>query len=87
MSMTAASASLNSLEPPRSTLGARDSNIAVEEYFALVVVLNGCEGRTARTPMKSRGRQVVSALRDIVAEIRRADMLQYNLNRKLAEKK
>jgi hypothetical protein len=86
MSVTAASASLNSLEPPRSILGARDSNGAVTEYFVLVVVLNGCEGRPARTPMKSRGRQLVSALRDKVAEMRRADMLQNNVNKKIAER-
>lgn len=46
MSVTAASASLNTFEPPRSIFGAKDSKGAVVEYFVLVVVLNGCERRT-----------------------------------------
>lgn len=45
ISVTAASASLNTLEPPRSILGARESNGAVVEYFELVVVLEGARRR------------------------------------------
>lgn len=72
ISATAASASLNSFDPPRSILGARDCNGAVVEYLVLVLVLNGFKGRTlARTPTKSRGRQAVSALRDNVVDILR----------------
>jgi hypothetical protein len=50
------------------------------EYCVLVVLLNGWDGRTPRTPMKIRGRQVMSALRDNVAEIRKAAISQYNVN-------
>jgi hypothetical protein len=41
ISVTAASASLNTLEPPRSIFGASDSRGAVVEYLLLRVVLGG----------------------------------------------
>jgi hypothetical protein len=78
ISATAASASLYNFEPLRSTLGARDFNGVVMEYLVLVLVLNGCQGRTlVRTPRKSRGRQAVSALRDKVVDILR-DVILYD---------
>lgn len=60
------------------------------EYLVLVLVLNGCKGRTlARTPRKSRGRQVVNALRDNVVEILRIVMFNNCLdkNKKTSEMK
>lgn len=58
------------------------------EYLVLVLVLNGCEGRTlARTPRKSRGRQVVSALRDNVVEILRIVMFNNYLDRNKKHRK
>lgn len=66
ISATAASASLNSLEPPRSILGARDRN-GVAEYLVLVLVLNNAGHTLARTARNRRGRQTPNALRDKVA--------------------
>lgn len=78
MSATAASASLNTFEPPRSIFGASENLAAVVEYEAFGrVVGTGDRSLEQRIPRWTWGRPRRSALRDNAAPVTRKVAMLY----------